>query len=117
LAAIREWFAKQWQLKEFIALQMEFSRRAMKDASVRKHLATLRRQELASYASFVGRQADAAGAAPVDRAHIVALVLWAVAHGLGSLAIDAEPEWEQMYTEAAKFVFDRVFASQITHIG
>src|SRR5271165_757285 len=46
IAAVREWFSNQWRLKDFIALRMEFSRRAMRDRSVRKHLAELLRQEL-----------------------------------------------------------------------
>ena len=31
IAAVREWFATQWRLKDFIALRMEFSRKAMRD--------------------------------------------------------------------------------------
>jgi AcrR family transcriptional regulator len=31
---VREWFSSQWRLKDFIALRMEFSRRAMRDVSV-----------------------------------------------------------------------------------
>ena len=46
IAAVREWFSTQWRLKDFIALRMEFSRSAMRDPSVRKHLAELRRREL-----------------------------------------------------------------------
>ena len=36
IAAVREWFSNQWRLKDFIALRMEFSRRAMRDRSVTK---------------------------------------------------------------------------------
>src|SRR5271165_3968254 len=112
IAAVREWFSNQWRLKDFIALRMEFSRRAMKDRSVRKHLAELRREELETYAASVGRYLGATYGAPADPSEVVALALLAVAHGLGSLAIDSEPEWEHRYTEAAKLVFDRMSASQ-----
>src|SRR5271165_3019344 len=108
IAAVREWFSNQWRLKDFIALRMEFSRRAMRDRSVRKHLAGLRQQELETYAASVGRYLSATDGVPGDRPEIVALVLLAVAHGLGSLAIDVEPDLEQMYTEASKLVFDRM---------
>ena len=111
-AAVREWFSNQWRLKDFIALRMEFARRAMRDRSVRKHLAELRRRELETYAASVGRYLGATYGVPADRSEVVALALLAVAHGLGSLAIDSEPEWEHMYTEAAKLVFDRMSASQ-----
>jgi AcrR family transcriptional regulator len=117
IGAVREWFANQWRLKDFIALRMEFSRRAMRDRSVRKHLAELGRRELETYAASVCRYLGAMDGVPADRPEIVALVLWAVAHGLGSLAIDTEPEWEHMYTEAAKLAFDRMSAPPISHIG
>lgn len=117
IAAIREWFSNQWRLKDFIVLRMEFTRRAMRDRSVRKHLAELRRRELETYAASVARYFGATYGVPADRPDVVALVLWAVAHGLGSLAIDAEPEWEHMYTEAAKLVFDRITGPQISNLG
>ena len=112
IAAVREWFSNQWRLKDFIALRMEFARRAMRDRSVRKHLAELRRRELETYAASVGRYLGATYGEPADPSEVVALALLAVAHGLGSLAIDSEPEWEHMYTEAATLVFDRMSASQ-----
>jgi len=115
ISAVRDWFSNQWRLKDFIALRMEFSRRAMRDRSVRKHLAELRRRELETYSASVGRYLGATDGVPVDRPEIVALVLWAVAHGLGSLAIDTEPEWEHMYTEAAKLAFDRLSAPPIPY--
>ena len=110
LVAVREWFSDQWRLQDFIALRMEFSRRARRDRTVRKHLAELRRRELETYAGSVGFCLGATNGTSVDRTEIVALALLAVAHGLGSLAIETEPEWENTYTEAAKLVFDRVTA-------
>jgi len=107
IIAVREWFSNQWRLKDFITLRMEFSRRAMRDRSVRKHFAELRRQELEAYAA-VGRNLNATDGLPGDRPEIVTLVLLAVAHGLGSLAIDVEPDLEQLYTDASKLVFDRM---------
>jgi TetR/AcrR family transcriptional regulator, transcriptional repressor of aconitase len=115
IAAVREWFSKQWRLKDFIALRMEFSRRAMRDRSVRKHLAGLREQELDTYAASVGRFLSATDGVPADRPEIVALVLLAVAHGLASIAINTDPESEHMYTEAAKLAFDRMSASPIPY--
>jgi TetR/AcrR family transcriptional regulator, transcriptional repressor of aconitase len=116
IAAVREWFSNQWRLKDFIALRMEFSRRAIRDRSVRKHLAELLRQELETYAVSVGRYLGPDGV-PADRPEIVALLLLAVANGLGTLAIDTEPEWEHMYTEAARLAFDRLTASQKCQLG
>jgi TetR/AcrR family transcriptional regulator, transcriptional repressor of aconitase len=112
IQAVREWFSNLWRLRDFIALQIEFSRRAMRDRSIRKHLAEIRRQDLETYARWVGEYFGAADGVPADRPGIVALVLWAVAQGLGSLAIDADPEWEQMCLEAAKLAFDRMTATK-----
>ena len=89
IAAVRKWFSNQWRLKDFIALRMEFSRRALRDRAVRKHHAGLRRRELETYAPSVSRHLDLTDPAPADRPEIVALVLLAVEHGLGSLAIHA----------------------------
>ena len=110
IAAVREWFSKQWRLKDFIALRMEFSRRATRDRAVRQHVAELRRRELETYSGSLNRYLGATDTVPADRTEIVALALLAVAHGLGSLAIETEPEWENTYTEAAKLVFDRLTA-------
>jgi AcrR family transcriptional regulator len=117
IAAVREWFSNQWRLKDFIALRIEFSRRAMRDRSARKHLAELLRQELETYAASVARCLGVTDGVPADRPEVVALALLAVAHGLGSLAIDTGPEWEHMYKEAARLVFDRISASQISNLG
>jgi len=115
ISAVGEWFSNQWRLKDLVALRMEFSRRATRDRAVRKHLAELRRRELETYAGSLSRflQSRCDGAidrVAADRPEVVALVLLAVAHGLGSLAIEAEAEWEHTYTEAAKLVFDRMTA-------
>jgi TetR/AcrR family transcriptional regulator, transcriptional repressor of aconitase len=110
IAALREWFSNQWRLKDFIALRLEFSRKATRDRAVRRHVADLRRRELETYAGSLNRFLGATDGIPSDRTEIVALALMAVAHGLGSLAIETEPEWENTYTEAAKLVFDRVTA-------
>jgi hypothetical protein len=67
----------------------------------------------AAWASVLARQTQL----PASQPEIAALVLLAVAHGLGSLAIDTESECEHMYTEAAKLVFDRMTASEISHLG
>lgn len=117
IAAVREWFSMQWRLRDFVALRMEFSRNAMRHRSVRKRLAELRRRELEAYAASLDRYLVAPDGAAVDRPEIVALVLLAVAHGLGTLAVDTELEYEQMYTDAAKLVFDRMTAPQIYQAG
>lgn len=106
--AIREWYSNQWRLKDFTALQTEFSRRAMKDRSVRKRLAELRREELETVTALIARYFGAAEIVPAERLETLALVLLAVARGLASLAMGIEPEREHMYTEAATLVFDRI---------
>lgn len=116
-AAVRELYSNQWRLKDFIALQMDFARRAMKDRSVRKHLAELRRQELETVAAAVVRHFGASDRVPADRPEVLALVFLAVARGLATLAIEAGAEMEQLYSEAARLAFDRMSAPQISTIG
>jgi AcrR family transcriptional regulator len=117
IAAVRNWFANQWRLKDFIALRMEFSRRAFRDRSVRTHLAELFRQELKTYSASVGRALCAKDEVAAERPEIVVLVLLAAALGLGILAVDTDPEREQMYAEAAGLLFDRMTVSQLSHLG
>jgi AcrR family transcriptional regulator len=116
-AAAREWFSRQWRRKDFIALQMEFSRRAFRDRSVRKHLAELLGQELGTYSTSVGPFLGAPNGIAGDRPEVVALVLLVLALGLGILAVDADPEWEHMYNQAAALAFDRITASQLSQLG
>ena len=117
VAAVREWFSNQWRLNDFIALRMEFSRMAMRDRAVRKHLAELRRKELETYALWVGQYLSATGKVAAVPAETIALVLRAVIQGLGTLAIDLDQESEQIYRDAARLVFDRMTASQNSQIG
>ena len=117
IGAAREWFSGQWRLKDFCALRSEFSRRAFRDRSVRKHLTELLRQELETYSASVGRYLGATGGVPAARPEIVVLVLLAAALGLGTLAVDTDPESEHMYAEAATLVFDRVTAPQFSQLG
>jgi AcrR family transcriptional regulator len=111
IVAVREWLSNQWRRKDFVVLQMEFSRRAMKDRSVRKHVSELWQEEIELIDATVCRFIGMMGELSPDRPQITGLVLLAVAHGLGILALDTGPEWEQMYTEAAKLAFDRLTAS------
>ncbi|HLK68409.1 MAG TPA: TetR family transcriptional regulator [Bryobacteraceae bacterium] len=117
IAAVQNWFANQWRLKDFIALRMEFSRRAIRDRSVRTHLAELFRQELETYSASVGRVLCAKDEIAAERPEIVVLVLLASTLGLGILAVDADPEREHLYSEAAALVFNRMTVSQISHLG
>jgi len=110
--AVREWYSNHWRVKDSMALQMEFSRRAMKHRSVRKRLAELRREELANVASYVARWFGAADTPPAERPEVIALVLLAAVRGLAILATNSEPEQEQIYTEAAALVFDRMTATR-----
>ena len=112
-AAVREWYSNHWRVKESMALQIEFSRRAMKQRSVKKRLAELRREELANVTGYVTHWFGATDRASAERPEVVALALLAAARGLAILATHSEPEQEQIYTEAAELVFDRITAPRI----
>ena len=112
IVAIREWFSNQWRRKNFVVLQMEFSRRALKDRSVRKHVNELWQREIESIDASVCRCIGMTDELPPEPPQITGLVLLAVAHGLGILALDTGPEWEHLYTEAARLAFDRLTAPQ-----
>ena len=113
ITAFQAWVSNQCRLKDFIALHMEFTRQAMKDASVRKRLDQMRREELETCTLWVSRFLPTTGGAPVDLPETVALVLWAISQDLGSLAMGKESEWEHRYTNAVKLAFDRMTAPQM----
>ena len=115
--AMRAWYSTQWRLKDFVTLQMDFTRLAMKDRSARKRFAELRRDELETSTALVNRYFAEAGISPAGPPEIVALVLLAVARGLATLAADNEPEREPMFTEAATLVFDRMTSPKISELG
>lgn len=106
--AVWEWFVSRGRLKNFIILRTEFSRRAMKNRSIRKRLADLWRKEFETYAACVAQAFAAMGVSPARPTKTVALALPAVVHGLGSIAIDTGPEMDGLFEEAAKLVFDRL---------
>ncbi|HXK61236.1 MAG TPA: TetR/AcrR family transcriptional regulator [Acidobacteriota bacterium] len=110
LEAVRDWFVNQWwRQKDWIALRIEFSRRAMRDRAVRTRLAKLRRHELETYTGLVAEYFAAAGVEPLERPETVALALLAVWQGLGSMALaGGGRSLERAYTEAAGLVFDRL---------
>ena len=116
-SAIREWYSNQWRLKDFVTLHMDFSRRALKERSVRKRLAELRREELETVTALVVRYLCGGYMVPAERPETLALVLLAVARGLATLAMGMDPEREHMCTEAATLVFDRMTAPQISQLG
>jgi AcrR family transcriptional regulator len=110
LEAVRDWFVDQWwRQKDWIALRVEFSRRAMRNRAVRERLARLRRHELETYAGLVAEYFATAGVEPVERPETVALALLAVWQGLGSMALERGGRGrERAYTEAAALVFNRL---------
>ena len=116
MAAIRDWYSNQWRRKNFVVLQMEFSRRAMKDRSIRKHVSELWRREIELIGATVRDCIGTMEELPPEGPQITGLVLLAVAHGLGILALDNGPEWEDKYTEAARLAFDRLTALQNSRI-
>ena len=48
-AAVRDWFSKQWRDRDWIALRIEFSRRAVRNPALEGRLAELCRQEVQTW--------------------------------------------------------------------
>ena len=109
LRAVRDWYAKQWQQKEWITLRTEFQLRALRNRTVRTRLSRLLRQELETYSALVAQYFAEAGTAMVDRPETIALALVAMAQGLGSIAlVDAEWAAGLGFAEAPNLVFNRL---------
>jgi AcrR family transcriptional regulator len=116
IGAVRDWFSNLWRLKDFAVLQMEFTRSALRDRSAVKCVAEIRRRELDTCVVWLTQYLSATAGVAAGRPEIIAVVLWAVTRGLGALAIDLDQESE-IYTEAARLLFDRMTASQNSQLG
>ena len=103
-AALRNWFSKQWQERDWIALQVEFNRRATRNPVLEARLAELCRQEIQTWAGSVARSFSSDGSLPA----VTALALIATCRGLGSVAFHAAPDLDQLCKAAVSLVFDRV---------
>jgi AcrR family transcriptional regulator len=103
-AALRSWFSKQWQERDWIALQVEFNRRATRNPVLEARLAELCRQEIQTWAGSVARSFSSDGSLPA----VTALALIATCRGLGSVAFHSTPDLNQLCEAAVSLVFDRV---------
>ena len=92
-AALRNWFSKQWQERDWIALGDDEAR-----------LAELCRQEIQTWVGSVARSFSSDGSLPA----VTALALIATCRGLGSVAFHAAPDLDQLCKAAVSLVFDRV---------
>jgi AcrR family transcriptional regulator len=111
LRAVRDWYAMQWQQKEWITLRTEFQLRALRNRTVRIRLARLLRQELETYSALVEQYFAEAGTATMHRPETIAIALVAMAQGLGSIAlVDADWASRLGFTEAPNLVFNRLVA-------
>jgi AcrR family transcriptional regulator len=99
-AAIRDWFSKQWRQRDWIALRVEFSRRALRNPVLEGRLAELCRQEIQTVAQSLASN----GGLPDAEA----LALIAALHGLGSIGFHAAPDLDQLCEAAAALAFDRM---------
>ena len=103
-AALRNWFSKQWQERDWIALHVEFNRRAAQNPVLEARLAELCRQEIQTWADPLARSFSSDGSLPA----VTALALIATCRGLGSVGFHAAPDLDQLCEAAVRLVFDRV---------
>jgi len=99
-AAVQDWFSKQWRQREWIALRVDFSRRARRNPVLEGRLAELCRQEIQTIAQSFPPN----GSVPA----VMALALIAASHGLGGMEFHAAPDLDELCEAAAGFVFERV---------
>jgi AcrR family transcriptional regulator len=105
-AAVRDWFARQWREREWIALRVDLSRRARRNGMLEGRLAELCREEIRTIAESFATTSKT----PL----VTALSLIAAFHGLGSMGFHAAPDLDALSEAAAGFVFDRVTGPAMT---
>lgn len=110
LEAIRGWYTRQCQAKEWITIEMEFQLRALRNRVVRGRLGEMWRQEVETYAGLVGQYfAEAGLETPPVEPVAIALTLLAAAQGLGQLSLfEGGTLGRQQLDAARELVFNRV---------
>jgi AcrR family transcriptional regulator len=107
-AAIRVWFLKQCRETAWIALRLEFNRRARGKPQVARWLAELCRQEIRTCADPLVQEYTSGSVS----AEIPAVALLAVCHGLGSMGLEFEPELDRLRDAAATLVLERLLSAE-----
>jgi AcrR family transcriptional regulator len=111
LQAVRDWYVKQEQQKQWIILETEFTLRALRNREVRVRLARLRQQELESYSALIAQHFSQIGHPAIDRPETIALSLLAIAQGLGRLSlIDTDRNARERFAKARNLTFNRLIA-------
>ncbi|MDX2181166.1 MAG: TetR/AcrR family transcriptional regulator [Bryobacteraceae bacterium] len=113
LAAIRDWFSQQCRQTDWIALRLEFSRRAQRNPALERMLAELCRQEIQTCAGPVAQSFSSSGDIPA----VSAVALMAACNGLGSMGLRAAPDLDQLCDAAAALVFDRLLAVRVSNLA
>ena len=112
LPAVRQWYVRQGQQKQWVILETEFTLRAVRNRAVRVRLAALQRQELETYSALVARHFSEIGLPPIGRPETIAVALMAVVHGLGGLSlIETDRKVEGRFAAARSLAFDRLIAA------
>lgn len=111
LRAVRDWYVRQEQRKEWIVLETEFTLRALRNRTVRARLARLRRQELERYSALIAQHFAEIGLPAIARPEKIALSLMAIVRGTGSLSlIETGRDAGKRFAEARNLVFNRLIA-------
>jgi AcrR family transcriptional regulator len=111
LHAVRNWYVRQGQQKQWTILETEFTLRAVRNRAVRLRLAALRRQELETYSALVAQHFSEIGLPPIGRPETIAISLLAIVQGLGAWSlIETDRNAAGRFAKARNLSFDRLIA-------
>ncbi|HWB95423.1 MAG TPA: TetR/AcrR family transcriptional regulator [Bryobacteraceae bacterium] len=112
--AARDWYREQWRQQRWTVLQTELHLRALRNRSVRKKLSALLQQEINGYSDLILRYYREAGLPAPEAPQVLAVSLYAVAHGLGILSLlHSNVECEQDVALAGDLTFGRLIPPPI----
>lgn len=106
---VRAWYAEQCQQQRWMVLETEFHLRALRSRAVRRRLSALIHRELDEYSELVSRYYTEAGIPLPEDPGIIAVSLYAMAQGLGTLSmLSPGLERRQDVASAGDLAFDRL---------
>ncbi len=114
----REWYAGQWWPHEWAVLRTEFHLRALRNRKVRERLSALLDQELSENTAMLKQYYGEAHLSPPDHPQTIALILFVLSTGLGTLSLlDSGPKSRERAAAVRSLAFDRLLPAPLIRKG
>ncbi len=109
LRAVLDWYVNMNLDRDWIAIEAEFTLRALRARSARPPIAKFNRQRMADYTALVAQYFADSGTTPASHAEAIAAALFAAAKGLNELLmLEPDIRKRKVYAAARDVVFKQL---------